>query len=316
VVDDGSTDRTPEILRKFGARVRVLRKENGGQASAFNAGIPEARGEIVAFLDGDDWWKREKLSRVMEAMAQDSQVGIVGHGIVIVGQDGSEQVETLRDGFRFRASTQEGARMLGRRGSFLGTSRMTIRKETLQRIGSVPEAIRVQADEFLFTLAAAVAGARILEEALTHYRMHGGNAFQIDSFDAPRMRAKQASLAALAAGMDEGLARQGIERNVREIITEYPQGCADRLRLQVDGGWPWETARAEWALYRAAHPEAPLSHRAFKGAVMLAALLLPPKVFYGLHAKITQRESYAKARARMLPVPQMPHIERGPRAGS
>jgi glycosyltransferase involved in cell wall biosynthesis len=55
VVDDGSTDRTPDIVRKFEPRVRLLRKENGGQASAFNAGIPEATGEIVAFLDGDDW---------------------------------------------------------------------------------------------------------------------------------------------------------------------------------------------------------------------------------------------------------------------
>jgi glycosyltransferase involved in cell wall biosynthesis len=42
VVDDGSTDRTPEIVRKYGSRVRLLRKENGGQASAFNAGFSEA----------------------------------------------------------------------------------------------------------------------------------------------------------------------------------------------------------------------------------------------------------------------------------
>ncbi|MGH7836756.1 MAG: glycosyltransferase family 2 protein, partial [Candidatus Binataceae bacterium] len=41
VVDDGSTDRTPEIVHKFAPRVRLLRKKNGGQASAFNAAIPE-----------------------------------------------------------------------------------------------------------------------------------------------------------------------------------------------------------------------------------------------------------------------------------
>ncbi|HZS70819.1 MAG TPA: glycosyltransferase, partial [Candidatus Acidoferrum sp.] len=41
VVDDGSTDRTPEVLRQFEPRVRVIRKANGGQASAFNAGIPQ-----------------------------------------------------------------------------------------------------------------------------------------------------------------------------------------------------------------------------------------------------------------------------------
>src|SRR5438445_8800501 len=69
VVDDGSTDRTPEIVKKFEPRVRLLRKENGGQASAFNAGIPECQGEIVAFLDGDDWWAPGKLQAVARAMA-------------------------------------------------------------------------------------------------------------------------------------------------------------------------------------------------------------------------------------------------------
>src|SRR6266478_140362 len=67
VVDDGSTDKTPELVRKFAPRVRLLRKINGGQASAFNAGISEARGEIVAFLDGDDWWAPGKLTAVTKA---------------------------------------------------------------------------------------------------------------------------------------------------------------------------------------------------------------------------------------------------------
>src|SRR5580698_8917059 len=71
VVDDGSTDGTEEVVRKFAPSVRLLRKPNGGQASAFNAGIPEAHGEIVAFLDGDDWWAPRKLTAVIEAFASD-----------------------------------------------------------------------------------------------------------------------------------------------------------------------------------------------------------------------------------------------------
>src|SRR5712672_4829691 len=77
VVDDGSTDRTPEIVRKFAPRVRLLRKPNGGQASAFNAGIPEAQGEVIAFLDGDDWWAPGKLTGVADVFARDAEVGLV-----------------------------------------------------------------------------------------------------------------------------------------------------------------------------------------------------------------------------------------------
>ena len=144
--------------------MRLLRKANGGQASAFNAGISEARGEIIAFLDGDDWWTRNKLTRVMQAMGADPAVGIVGHGIVMTYLDGREQSETLRDGFRFQANTIEGALLFRRRGAFLGTSRMTIRTKLLREIGAVPEALVVQADEYLYTLASVLAGAQILPE--------------------------------------------------------------------------------------------------------------------------------------------------------
>src|SRR5439155_3973946 len=84
VVDDGSTDNTPALVEKFQPQVRYLRKANGGQASAFNAGIPETRGEIVAFLDGDDWWVPTKLSEVVKALGQNPEVGLVGHGITEV----------------------------------------------------------------------------------------------------------------------------------------------------------------------------------------------------------------------------------------
>ena len=94
VVDDGSTDRTPEIVRKFEPHVRLIRKTNGGQASAFNASIPEARGEIVAFLDGDDWWAKEKLKAVMNYLSARPNVGVVGHGIYEFDSDTAKMKAT------------------------------------------------------------------------------------------------------------------------------------------------------------------------------------------------------------------------------
>jgi glycosyltransferase involved in cell wall biosynthesis len=52
VVDDGSTDRTLQILREFGTQIRVLRKDNGGQASAFNLGISQCWAQSLPFWTG------------------------------------------------------------------------------------------------------------------------------------------------------------------------------------------------------------------------------------------------------------------------
>ena len=316
VVDDGSTDDTPEIVKKFAPRVRLLRKENGGQASAFNAGIPECKGEIVAFLDGDDWWAANKLTRVVQTLAADSSVGIVGHGIINVERDGRERVEILREGFRFRANTIEGARLFQRRGAFLGTSRMTIRADLVRRIGPVPEAIEIQADEYLFALAAVLAGAQILPEALTYYRLHDANSFQLASHDPQKLRHKQKSLAVLARSLSEQLEKLGIDQLVRRTVVEYTQASADQLRLVMEGGWPWETVKAEWTLYTILHPEAPVSHRVFKWMVLLGALVTPPRAFYSVQRALAQSGLYRRARAQWLPVPEMEHIQKNWRARS
>src|SRR5271165_1509253 len=272
VVDDGSTDRTPDILSKFASQIRILQKPNGGQASAFNLGIPQCRGDIIAFLDGDDWWTPQKLSRVVGAMTADPSLGIVGHGIINVQRDARELVETLRETCRFQANTMEGALLFRRRGAFLGTSRMTIRADVLRRIGSVPAEIEIQADEYLFTLAAVLAGAQILPEALTYYRLHNGNSFQLASHDPQKLRVKGESLAVLARSISGQLQSCGTDPRVIRAVTEYTRVCADQIRLAIDGGWPWETVRTEWKISGILHPDARISHRAFKALILMGAL--------------------------------------------
>jgi GT2 family glycosyltransferase len=310
VIDDGSTDRTPEIVQKFAPRVRYLRKENGGQASAFNFGIPQAQGEIVAFLDGDDWWTPDKLSCVAKAMAADSSVGIVGHGIITVNLDGHQETETLLEGFRFQANSLEGARLFRRRGAFLGASRMTIRAAALRQIGLIPEAIRIQADEYLFTLAAVLTTVSILPQALTYYRLHEANQFQLSGSDPLQLRRKQKYLSMLAAALSQRMDALGLDSAIRLGVLAYTQAYADQLRLMLDGGNPWETAATEWKLYRVTHPDAPLSHRVFKVFTLLAALALPPRTYYGVHLKLAHNGLYRRARQRWLPIPEMEHIQK------
>jgi len=62
VVDDGSTDRTPQILDAYGDRLRVIRQANQGVSAARNRGIGDSSGPLIALLDSDDIWLPEKLT--------------------------------------------------------------------------------------------------------------------------------------------------------------------------------------------------------------------------------------------------------------
>jgi hypothetical protein len=310
VVDDGSTDRTPEILRKFASQIRILRKPNGGQASAFNHGIAECRGELVAFLDGDDWWAPDKLKCVTTVMAADPKVGFVGHGIIIVSTDGTRTTEVLRDGFCFQTNEMSGALLFRRRGAFMGTSRMTVRRGLLQRIVPVPAEIQIQADEYIYTLASVLAPLRILPETLTYYRIHADNAFQISNADPVKLRHKQRSLAILAKTLSRRLAEFGIDQRVRRALLAYPEGCAEQLRLALEGGWSWETVWTEWKVYRVTHPDAPPAHLVFKSLTLLGALLMTPKSFYRTQRRLAQNSFYRRIRNRWLPFPEMQHIKK------
>ena len=62
VVDDGSTDNTKEVLKKYGSRVRYIYQDNRGAGPARNRGIDEATGEWICFLDSDDRWLPGKLT--------------------------------------------------------------------------------------------------------------------------------------------------------------------------------------------------------------------------------------------------------------
>ena len=69
VVDDGSTDETAEVVRRFGNEVAYVRQDRAGVSSARNRGAALARGALVAFLDHDDVWLPTKLERQVEALA-------------------------------------------------------------------------------------------------------------------------------------------------------------------------------------------------------------------------------------------------------
>jgi hypothetical protein len=285
VVDDGSIDRTADVVATFANRVQVLRKQNGGQASAFNFAIPRARGEIIAFLDGDDWWAKGKLQTVLNAFDANPNVGVVGHGfyevdeltarsvVVLPESDHRVTLNSIEDGINFRNIM-----------CFLGTSRVAIRRKILNLVGAIPPSLVVEADEFISTMATARSEAMLIRQPLTFYRLHPGNLYQFRGQDVVKVQRKMKVLTALSGALRQELPQAGVPGRVVNAIVEPIDYEANRLKLQCLGGMPWRTFQVERTGMRLAYKHMGWKYRLFKAFVLSLTLALPPKLFYKLRA--------------------------------
>ena len=89
VVDDGSSDKGPEIARATGdPRVRVITQVNRGLAGARNTGIREARGSYIAFLDADDLWLLTKLDEHVKLLQSAADIGLTFSASELIDDDG------------------------------------------------------------------------------------------------------------------------------------------------------------------------------------------------------------------------------------
>ncbi len=91
IVDDGSEDNTPDVLKPFFAdrRVRYVYQENQGQSHARNLALKQATGDFIAFLDSDDVWAPDKLEKQLAVFRANPEVDIVHGDEAIINEQGS-----------------------------------------------------------------------------------------------------------------------------------------------------------------------------------------------------------------------------------
>ncbi len=171
IVDDGSTDDSVAIIDRYKAkepqRIIPIYKQNGGQASAFNVGFSKCRGEIVCFLDSDDYWYPNKLERILQ---EHERYDFVQHNLM----KGDQKYRT----FKYYENHLELMTKKGLFDFFVPTTGLTFKKSVLSQIFPVPESeLKICADAYITRMALYFSKLKILDEVLGYYRVHSSNIF-------------------------------------------------------------------------------------------------------------------------------------------
>jgi len=219
-------------------------------------------------------------------------------------------MEAPREMYRFRLNSVEAAQRFRLSRGFLGTSRMAYRREILGRMGAVPESLRFEADEYFFTLAGFFAEVMILPDALTFYRLHDKNLFQLAGGDVKAVSAKQKVLASLAESLEEAFRPLAVPKEIAQVILEGVRVEADVLRLEVESGMPWETIATELRILKVFHGDASLRQQLFSYLRMLPAAVLPSRTYYHWRRALSRLTFYQSFRQRFMPFPVPKHVDR------
>jgi glycosyltransferase involved in cell wall biosynthesis len=159
VVDDGSTDRTPEIAQSFPA-VRYVRQMHAGAAAARKRGVEQANGEYLAFLDADDLWMPDKLSVQMRAFEEDLGLEAVSGLVEQFEQPGLERRYSIP------LVPQPGYSLIA----------LVVTRQVLGEVGGFPEEPMAGETIAWFTqFIAARRRFRIVQHVVARRRIHGQN---------------------------------------------------------------------------------------------------------------------------------------------
>ena len=173
VVDDGSTDNTPEVIASYVSRIRSIRQPNSGGASAHNAGIRQARGQWIALLAADDKWEPTKLERQIDAIRRAPRAGLVYTDYVYMDKDGRL---LQRASFPPCPSSRRKTLLWLMRGCFINGSSTLIRREVYEAVGLYDESNRWSPDWDMWLRIAVAYEIAYVPEPLLRYRIHAGQA--------------------------------------------------------------------------------------------------------------------------------------------
>jgi glycosyltransferase involved in cell wall biosynthesis len=174
VVDDGSTDDSPQVLDRLAAsdsRIRVIRQTNSGIVTALNRGIEEAKGKYIARADGDDLYEPTRLALQLDHLESHSDVLLVCCDYYLCYPDGTEFLRSLP------TSHREILKRLFFRNEVMHSSVM-MRRDRLIAAGCYLEEWRHLEDYELWFRLARHGKIASISQPLAKYRLHPGGISQ------------------------------------------------------------------------------------------------------------------------------------------
>ncbi len=210
VVDDGSTDESRDVIARFGDSIIPVLKDNGGQASAYNAGFGVSRGRIVCFVDADDTLLPAAMETACQMFKEPHTVKVqwplafVDKAGQLTGELSTKQAPPdgdLRDRV-FHA---------GPIYDWFFTTGCAYSRPFLEQVLPMPEPpYRLGADEYLISLTPIYGQLRTARESLGTYRFHGRNNYFGKALEDGRLREYLARFEMSCSAMQRHLAKFGI----------------------------------------------------------------------------------------------------------
>ena len=172
VVDDGSTDNSREVIEFYKNCLTAIFQENAGQGEALNAGIAQSKGEIICFLDADDYFHEDKLAKVVAAFLDHPEWVQISHCWISVNREG---LPVGRGSTMLSQGDVRNLLLKWGRYSMAITSGLAYRRAVLQQVLPIPTKRTEAADTFLTVTIPFHGEVGCINEPLMFYRIHGTN---------------------------------------------------------------------------------------------------------------------------------------------
>lgn len=196
VVDDGSTDGTPDVVAKFNERVRYVRQDNAGVSAARNRGADAATGDWLAFLDADDWFYPDRLRLHAEWIEEEPRLDFLTGDYDYVSVDGKHLSRSMTEhesgramlskvhgGLRAEMKANEMEAFVA--DHFGDTHTLSVPRAKFIRLGGYPTGYRVCEDVFfLVRLCAESTYVGVVCQPMAAYVIHAASATRKDPLQA------------------------------------------------------------------------------------------------------------------------------------